>query len=257
VSNIGSLAAAAGVALSLHPSGHPGLPRERVYQPKHKTPVGTIIDIHGGRWKASSPQLIDTDATFEIQLAKWGWKVVVPAFRADRLSLTDTRTVLRRELRKAHRKPVCTSGASSGGELALMLARDRRVTCAISQAGPVDFDIDNPAPGDDYATITDAKRIWGAQNGPIRFAPRTHAAVLLLSGAGDETAPSSRALRYVARAPHAANVTMTAGSTQWLHTHVSPAALACAGARVHRLLRAAVRGQAAAYRALGSRDQTC
>jgi acetyl esterase/lipase len=257
MSNIGSLAAAAGVALSLHPSGHPGLPRERVYQPKHKTPVGTVVDVHGGRWKASTAQLIDTNATFEIQLAKWGWRVVVPAFRADRLSLVDTRAVLRRELRRARGKPVCTSGASSGGELALMLARDARVTCAISQAGPVDFDIADPSPGDDYATITDAKRIWGAQNGPVRYAARTRAAVLLLSGAGDETAPPDRALRYVARAPHAANVTMSAGSTRWLHTSVSPAALACAGARAHRLLTAATRSRAAAYRALGPRNQRC
>jgi hypothetical protein len=138
-----------------------------------------------------------------------------------------------------------------------MLARDPRVACAIAQAAPVDFDIANPAPGDDYATVTDAKRIWGAQYGPVRYASRTKPAVLLLSGAGDETAPPSRALRYVARAPHAANITMGAGSQQWLHTHVSPTALACAGARVHRLLRAAVRGQAAAWRALGARDQSC
>lgn len=257
MSNIGSLAAAAGVALSLHPSGHAGLPRERVYQPKHKAPVGTIIDIHGGRWKASSNRLIDTDALFSIQMAKWGWKVVVPAFRGGRLSLADTRAVLNRELRKAHGKPVCTSGESSGGALALMLAADSRVTCAINQAGPVDFNIAHPSPGDDYATTTAAKQIWGARNGPVRYASRTQAAVLLFSGAGDKTAPPSRAGRYIARAPHAANVTMRAGSVRWLHTRVSKPALTCAGNRVHRLLNAAVHGRAAAYQALGARNQTC
>jgi acetyl esterase/lipase len=258
MSNIGSLAAAAGVALSLHPSGHPGLPKERVYQPKHKTPVGTVIDIHGGRWKASNNGLIDTDALFSIAMAKWGWKVVVPAFRGGRTSLADTRAVLNGELRKAHGKPVCVAGESSGGSLALFLAAgNSRVACVISQAAPVDFNIAHPSPGDDYATVTDAKRIWGARNGPVRYASRTQAAVLLLNGAGDKTAPPSRANGYVARAPHAANVTMRAGSTKWLHTRVNKASLTCAGNRAHALLNATLHGRAAAYRALGARRQTC
>lgn len=258
MSNIGSLAAAAGVALSFHPASHPGLPRERVYQPKHKTPVGTVIDIHGGRWKQSNNGLIDTDALFSITMAKWGWKVVVPGFRGGRLSLTDTRAVLNRELRRAKGKPVCVAGESSGASLALFLAAENsRVTCVIGQAGPVDFNIAHPSPGDDFATVTDAKRIWGARNGPVRYASRTQAAVLLLNGAGDKTAPPSRANGYVAKAPHAANITMRAGTTKWLHTRVSKAALTCAGNKAHALLNAAVHGRAAANQALGARRQTC
>lgn len=258
MSNIGSLAAAAGVALSLHPAGHSGLPRERVYQPKKQAPVGVVVDIHGGRWKRSNAGIIDTGALFSIQMAKWGWKVVVPAFRGGRASLTDTRAVLNREIRKARGKPVCTSGESSGGALALMLAAlDPRVTCAINQAGPVDFNIARPSPGDDYATVTAAKQIWGARNGPVRYASRTRAAVLIFSGAGDKTAPPSRANGYIRRAPHAANVTMRAGGTKWLHTRVSKPALTCAGKKARALLNAARRGRAAAYRALGARRQVC
>jgi acetyl esterase/lipase len=263
MSSIADLAAAAGVALSLSAPSHPGLPKERTYRPAHHKPVGTIIDIHGGRWKQSSPQLIDTGALFSIQLAKWGWKVVVPSFRGGRLALPDLRATLTREARRAHGKPVCTTGESSGGHLALMLATDKRVTCAISQAGPVDLTVTNPSPGDDRGTILSAQAIWGSgvrAMSPVTVAPRTHAAVLMLSAIRDTAAPSSRANRYAARAPHAANVAMRAGSGRqvtWEHAPVNSSALTCAGRVVHRVLRAAVHGRAAAYRALGPRRQVC
>jgi hypothetical protein len=255
--------AAAGVLVSTSAPMHPGLPRERTYRPANRAPVGTLINIHGGRWKQSSPQLIDTGKSSSQAFAGFGWKVVVPSFRGGRLALPDLQNVLRREVRLARGKPVCVAGESSGGHLALMLATDKRVTCAISQAGPVELVVRRPARGDDYATVTAARRIWGARVGamsPMNVASRTQAAVLLLSGMRDTGAPSSRARRYVARAPHAVNVDLRSGSgtqVKWLHQRVNRNALVCAGRVAQRLLNASVRGRAAAYRALGARQQTC
>ena len=246
---------AAGAAGTAGAAG--SLPKERTFKPKG-SPAGTVINIHGGRWLPSSPRLIDTGRLYSKTYQSWGWKVVVPAFRGGRKALPDLRRVLAREFRAARGKPVCVSGESSGGQLALMLATDRRVTCAISLAGPVDLTLKRPNAGDESATIRDARRIWGSKVrsvSPVHNASRTRAAVMLISAVGDHAAPPARALGYASRAPHATNITMKAGhgaQVKWLHTHVDAASGRCAAAAMRRLLNAATRGRGAAYKRAGA-----
>jgi acetyl esterase/lipase len=253
---------AAAAAVAIAPAGG-ALPHERTYRPAHRVPVGTIIDIHGGRWLPSSRRLIDTGQVYSKAYAQWGWKVVVPAFHGGRRALGDLRVVLRRELAAAHGAPVCVSGESSGGQLALMLAVNPQVTCAIGLAAPVDLTVRHPNPGDETATIRDARRIWGSRVGafsPVNVAARTTAAVMLFSAVGDRAAPPARALGYAARAPHATNITMRAGhgsQVTWEHTHVDAAAGRCAAAAMHRMLNAAAHGRRAAYGALGAPRRIC
>jgi dienelactone hydrolase len=103
-------------------------------------PKGIMIVIHGGGWTATGP---GAAASMGGEAARWrdrGWRTVNTTYRAcgqspdDVLAVYDAvRTTYGDAL------PVCSLGASAGGHLALYMAAERDLYCAISEAGPGDL----------------------------------------------------------------------------------------------------------------------
>src|SRR5690349_440691 len=101
---------------------------------------GVMITIHGGAWISSGAQAMRAEAPDAARYAAQGWLVDNIDYRPGRYALRDTLAAYD-SLRRAHpRLPICASGESSGGHLALMLAARRPgLACAISKAGPTDL----------------------------------------------------------------------------------------------------------------------
>src|SRR5436190_17424557 len=101
---------------------------------------GVILILHGGGWSAVGPGGVESERSEADRWRARGWRTVNATYRAcgsaggDALWFHDRI----RQLYGAS-TPVCTSGQSAGGHLALMVAAFRSdVGCVVDEAGPTD-----------------------------------------------------------------------------------------------------------------------
>jgi acetyl esterase/lipase len=121
-----------------------------------QAPYGVVFGIHGGGWvETGSGQL----TIYRSELERWqarGWATVNADYRPCARSLGDVTQLY--DLVRASvgpTTPICVTGQSVGGHLALLLAAERRdIACVESQAGIMDLEALGaqeavPAPGID------------------------------------------------------------------------------------------------------------
>jgi acetyl esterase/lipase len=130
-------------------TGHPAFARAPAYyevgEPTGsftgQQPLGVMLVIHGGGWYSDGPGATRSGRPVADRWRARGWETVNLTYRACGQSLGDVLWFYDRT--RAWFGPsatVCASGASAGGQLALMLATKRRgVYCVVSEGGPTDL----------------------------------------------------------------------------------------------------------------------
>jgi acetyl esterase/lipase len=186
-----------------------------------------MVTIHGGGWTSTGAAAMAPEAPEAARYAADGWLVYNIDYRPGPYALPDTLAAYDR-IRRSHRtSPICASGDSAGGHLALMLAVERpALACAISHAGPTDL-VHFPAGlvgdliRDDLAPYV-SLRAWS----PTARARRIRQPLLLAYAPGDTVVPYAQGLAMQAAAPHARLITLPAGAAPWVHSGVSRPSLA-------------------------------
>lgn len=204
-----------------------------------RAPRGIMLLVHGGGWYIVGPATLYTERGEAERWRRRGWLTVNLDYPACGASL---RGVLwfhdRVRARYGRRLPLCASGASAGGHLALMTAALRRgVACVIARGAPTDLRTigrsasasgsrDGPR-----AVAAMAQSAFGSWIGPL--SPVAHARalrrvrVLLVTARRDIVIPLSQAaaLRAALRRadPRAVVATrvLRPGRIPWIHGPVS------------------------------------
>jgi hypothetical protein len=131
---VGAASASAAVPAPLPTAG---MPTHQWKVPvRNAEPRGVVIAIHGGGWLGGD--LLATERFDVLRYRQQGWATLNVDYRSGIDSVTD----LGRFYDIAHAAfpslPICASGQSAGGNLAMMLAAVRPdLACAMSQEGPV------------------------------------------------------------------------------------------------------------------------
>jgi dipeptidyl aminopeptidase/acylaminoacyl peptidase len=186
-----------------------------------------MLAIHGGGWTSTGSAAMAAEAPEAARYARDGWLVYSIDYRPGPYALTDTLAAYDR-VRRSHRAaPICASGDSAGGHLALMLAAERPgLACAISHAGPTDL-VHFPAGvvGDrirDQLAPYVSLHAWS----PELRANRIRQPLLLAYARSDTVVPYEQGRAMRAAAPHAQLITLPAGNAAWVHSGVDRAKLA-------------------------------
>ena len=104
-------------------------------------PKGLMVVIHGGGWYLVGPAVAASERPFADIWRNRGWMTLNITYRACAQSVPDV-TWFHDAARQlvGPTLPICATGRSAGGHLALMMASLRPdVACVISEAGPTDL----------------------------------------------------------------------------------------------------------------------
>lgn len=105
-----------------------------------RAPKGVMIVIHGGGWYHVGAADV---AAMRNEANRWrerGWSTVNIDYRACGQSVDDVLWFYDAVRARSGSTPICATGSSAGGHLALLLAARRPdVACVISQGGPTDL----------------------------------------------------------------------------------------------------------------------
>jgi acetyl esterase/lipase len=106
-----------------------------------KPSFGLFLIIHGGFWFQTGPQAVADERAGADFLRGRGWETLALDYRGCAQSLNDVLTfydIARKRI--GPDKPICVTGQSTGGQLALFLAAMRPdLNCAIAEAAPMDL----------------------------------------------------------------------------------------------------------------------
>lgn len=106
-----------------------------------RSPFGWVLLIHGGGWRAVGSSAVATEDGHVAFYRKLGWATDNVDYREGERSLPDVLAAYDALRKKVGRQmPICVSGDSAGGNLALLAAEHRAsISCVISEAGPTDL----------------------------------------------------------------------------------------------------------------------
>ncbi|MBI5103553.1 MAG: hypothetical protein HZB46_00935 [Solirubrobacterales bacterium] len=200
-------------------------------------PRGVALVLHGGGWATNGIGALETERPTADAWRARGFRTVNATYRACAGSLIDALDAFDRIHRAWPDLAVCVDGASAGGHLALSVAANRPVACAVSRGGPADAEAlagQDAAPGPG-GSKTDGPRslqnfmaaAFGNENldlaSPVRGT--TGARVLMGVAESDWLVPWAQA-EELRDAWGAEVVRLAAGDRPWVHGNVSADALA-------------------------------
>jgi len=131
------------------------------------------ILIHGGGWLHVGPHYVATMNQLAYRYRRRGFEVHQPDYRpGGEQSLRDVTAAYDR-IRRRSRGPIVAVGASAGGQIALMLARRRRLSAVVVYAAPTDLVHAGPwlAPGVRGAFQQDHLRAYSPALRGVRHTP--------------------------------------------------------------------------------------
>jgi acetyl esterase/lipase len=176
---------------------------------------GAVLVLHGGGWLWTGEAQVQANRLFAARFSdRWvtanaDYRPGGPESLEDALSAFDA---LRKE--QGPDVPICVFGASSGGQLALMVAEQRDVACVVSDAGPTML---AEATGSLLLLVQLAFGYDAAAY--ARYSPALHASslrapVLLGHEAEDPVVPLSHALALQERYRDAELIVLPAGTDE-------------------------------------------
>jgi dienelactone hydrolase len=194
-----------------------------------RRPLLALVVVHGGTWRGERDPLGFRQAE---QLAPvyqaQGYQVTSVRYRSGTAGLADVRAAVRTSRRRAGAGvPVCLLGWSSGGNLSLLYAAERRdVACVVAKAAPTDLPELGP-------TEAAARKALGADAldrfSPARVARRIRARVLLQYAVGDPLVPVDQGRRMLRARPSRTRLQiLPRGDRPFIHSGVTAAASASA-----------------------------
>ncbi len=105
-----------------------------------KNPRAVVIVVHGGSWYGENPNLVNSMVPMAEQLSAKSRSVTMNIdYRSGRYSLDHVIQSYDIARQKFPNLPICVSGSSAGGNLALLLATKRPVSCVIAEAPPTNL----------------------------------------------------------------------------------------------------------------------
>jgi acetyl esterase/lipase len=197
---------------------------------------GVVITIHGGGWFIVGPEAARAEHPEAALWASRGWTAVNVSYRAGRRSLSDVLWFYDRVRRHVgKRTPICLTGGSAGGHLALMVAvRRPDVACVIARGAPTNLTTIGRqnawGPDGPQATLPRLTRDWAieafgrrglAAMSPALHADRIRAWVLFAIADRDPFVPWRQALELKRAMPRAHVYRLSWGGRNWVHTSVS------------------------------------
>jgi dienelactone hydrolase len=196
---------------------------------------GVVLTLHQSGWQATGRAAAAREHPEDRFWLRRRWIAVNSSYRPGRAGLRDVLWVydsLRRSL--GPDEPICLSGASAGGNLALLAAARRRsVACVVARAAPSDLvHIGGEAAYDRSArgpvwVHDQAQRMLGAgalgRFSPMRVARRIRALVLLAEAAHDALIPWRQQLdlKRELRDRCVGVVRLAPGDARFVHARVS------------------------------------
>lgn len=214
-----------------------------LYRPSRR-PVGVMLGLHGGGWMMVGPALL---SGYRREARWWtarGWAFAAVSYRPCHRAWLDVRAMhdlIRRRI--GPRMPLCVTGESAGGHLALLLAayRPRSVRCVVAKAAPANATtlargrtrdprtgvVSSEAP----ALLASGWRAafgrrWSTAYNPAALGGRIRAGVLLAIARWDAVVPTEQAtsMPRLLSGPAEALV-LPSGDREFVHGCVSAAGL--------------------------------
>jgi acetyl esterase/lipase len=165
-------------------------------EPPGGDPIGVVMLIHGGGWERSYSGY-EEQRENAVNFEDKGYATVAIGYDKGAKGLRQVVATYEEARKRYPELPICASGLSAGGHLALMLAaREPDLDCVVALAAPTDLTAlaaQDPEGDEAYEA---AVRAFGerrlAKYSPIRYADRIKAKVLLMVAAADPVAPAAQ-----------------------------------------------------------------
>jgi dipeptidyl aminopeptidase/acylaminoacyl peptidase len=172
-------------------------------EPADGHPVGVVMLIHGGGWQPSEPGYEEQKANAKVVQGQ-GYATVAIGYDAGARGFQQIVDVYREARARYPGLPICATGISAGGHLALMLAtREPDLDCVVTLSAPTDLTTlgkQDPQGDEAYqAAIAAFGRAQLAKFSPVRYADRIRAKVLMIEAEDDPIDPVGQG-RELARA---------------------------------------------------------
>ena len=202
-------------------------------------PHGVVILLHGGGWQPN-PAGYKSEIALGRAVQAGGFATVAVAYGPGAVGFRQIENVYAAARHRYPTLPICASGNSAGGNLALMLAtREPGLACVIDIAGPTDLTTlldQGSTVGYQYAV--DAFGADGlASFSPVRYAHAIKAKVLMIFAQDDPYSPPAQGEELQQALPSAKLIVLPAGTAPFVHgPGVDPQALANATQQQEALL---------------------
>jgi acetyl esterase/lipase len=187
------------------------------------TPAGLVMLLHGGGWQRS-------DSGYEEQkeaakaLEEEGYTTVAVGYDEGATGFSQVVQVYRTAREHYPNLPICATGLSAGGHLALMLAtREPDLTCVVTLSAPTDLTTlgeQDPEGDEAYeAAVTAFGKDQLAKFSPVRYADRIRAKVLMIQAEDDPLDPPGQGQELAQALPAAQFLLLPSGPVPavWAH----------------------------------------
>ena len=178
-------------------------------------PKGVVMLIHGGGWQPSNSGYEEQKANAE-NFEDQGYATVAIGYDEGARGFQQVVDVYREARKRYPDLPICASGISAGGNLALMLAtREPDLACVAALAAPTDLtSLARQDPEGDEAYQAAVEAFGQDQLGkfsPVRYADRIKAKVLLISAETDPLDPPDQTRELAQALPGAETLILPPG----------------------------------------------
>jgi acetyl esterase/lipase len=186
-------------------------------------PVGVVLLIHGGGWQRSDSQYAEQKANAKA-LQNQGYATVAIGYDEGAKGFQQVVDVYKQARKQYPDLPICASGISAGGHLALMLAtREPDLACVVALSAPTDLTTlaaQDPQGEEAYnAAVTAFGQDQLAKFSPVRYADQIKAKVLLIIAKTDPIDPVAQGPELARALPGAEVVLLPSGPVPvaWAH----------------------------------------
>jgi acetyl esterase/lipase len=205
------------------PDGNFGGARVSWGEPANGHPKAVVMLLHGGGWQPS-PAGYEGEKKSAPILQDRGYATVAVGYDAGTKGFRQIVAVYKEARRQYPDLPICASGISAGGHLALMLAtREPDLDCVMALSSPVDLTTLGQQDPENQESYDAAVRAFGtgklARFSPVRYADRIRAKVLLIQAEDDPLVPVEQADELKRALPDAEVLILPTGDTPAVFAH--------------------------------------
>jgi acetyl esterase/lipase len=206
-------------------TGNPGFGGARVSwgEPEGEDPTGVVMLLHGGAWQRSDSGYQDQKSNAKY-VQEQGYATVAVGYDEGAKGFQQVVDVYKAARQRYPGLPVCATGISAGGHLALMLAvREPDLECVVTLSAPTDLTTlaEQDRHGDEAAQAAVAAFGQGQLGmfSPVRYADRIKAKVLLIEAQTDPIDPPEQGRELARALPGAELLVLPPGPVhaEWTH----------------------------------------